>query len=147
MNKFKELAIKTFGRVNGTSTKKILIWSIAFLFMPFILSYLCEGLINLSALVSEFFAVNVGSWLVNTPLFSSANLKITYDVAAVLVWPIDHLINLMLSPFGSALGLAFFPLAAILGATLLLKTKGQSLAGLFVAAMGLVFSYAFFFMA
>ena len=134
------------GAIRGISNKKILVLGFVSLFMPFVFSYLCEGLINLSAWVSEL-GISAGGWLIDTPLFSPANLDLANNVAAAFAWPIERLVDLMLSPLGSAVGIGFFPLAAALGIILLVKTKGQSLAGLFVASMGLVFSYAFFFMA
>ena len=147
MNKFRKLAVKMFGKVYGASNKKILVWSFVFLLGPFTISYLCEGLINLSSFISDFFYLNVGGWLVNTPLFSPASLKITIALPAIITWPIDRIVDLISSPAADFTMLALFPVAAILGATLLVKTKGQSLAGLFVASMGLVLSYAFLFMA
>ena len=140
----KTIALPDFA--GKASNKKILVLGVVSLFMPFVLAYLCEGLINLSATVSES-AIGIGGRLVDTPLFSPANLQVIYNITVALAWPIDRLVDLMLSPLGSAMGIGFFPLAAVLGVILMVKTKGQSLAGLFVTAMGLVFSYAFIFMA
>lgn len=129
MNNIKALVKKLVIKINQASNKKILTWSIVLLLLPFVLSYLCEGLINLSAWTAETAILKIGPW------------------ASIISWPFDQAVNLMLSPFVSALWLALFPLAAFIGAILLIKTKGQSLAGLFVTSMGLVLSYAFIFMA
>jgi hypothetical protein len=130
MNKIKTFATKTVSTINRASNKKILVWSIVLLFVPFVGGYLLSGLIDLSYSVSML-AINTSGWLSN--------------VIALASWPIDRVVDVMLTPLADFITIACFPLAAILGAMVLAKTKGQNLPALFTTSMGLVFLCGFIF--
>ncbi|GMX57829.1 MAG: hypothetical protein YFSK_1590 [Candidatus Yanofskyibacterium parasiticum] len=150
INKTKGLALDFFNKIYGAGNKKLLVWSAIFLLMPFVGGFIAVWISDhvqpINALVLDAIVRlnNTGVFSFEVMTFIS---KIAYDFALLIGWIIEKASFLVLSPF--LLGDALVPicslLAAVLGAMVLIKTKGQNLAALFTTSMSLILTYAFIF--
>lgn len=144
INKTKGLAVEFFNKVYGAGNKKILLWGIGFALFPFVFGVFARLLIELNYLIS-LLATKIVYWISTAHIFSFSTSVSIWEHIGIVSWPLDRVIGAMSSPFADFLMIISFCFVPILAAMVLIKTKGQNLAALFITSMSLILTYALIF--